>query len=158
MTPLTPRQSLVRLGIIAVSALLLSLPLLRSLNSSLPALPCGFKALTGLPCLFCGGTRSACAALRGDFAYSLYLNALSIPLLAFILLLAFTSALEIACGRPFADWHSLSKRFLKVWPALILILLVWWAVHLVSAMRTPKPELLNPDNPIASRLRAWLDQ
>jgi hypothetical protein len=66
--------------------------------------------------------------------------------------------LEIACGHPFADWHSLSKRFLKVWPALILILLVWWAVHLVSAMRTPKPELLNPDNPIASRLRAWLDQ
>ena len=158
MLPLTPRQRLVRLGIIAVSALLLSLPLLKSLNPSLPALPCGFKTLTGLPCLFCGGTRSACAALRGDFAYSLYLNALSIPLLAFILLLAFTSALEIARGRPFANWQSLSKPFLKLWPALILLLLVWWTVHLVSALRTPKPELLNPNNPIAARLRAWLDQ
>jgi hypothetical protein len=28
-------------------------------------------------------------------------------------------------------------------------------VHLASALRTPKPELLNPDNPIATRLRAW---
>ena len=158
MPPLTPRQRLVRLGIIAVSALLLSISLLKSLNPSLPALPCGFKALTGLPCLFCGGTRSACAALRGDFASSLYLNALSIPLLAFILLLAFASALEIARGRPFANWQSLSKPFLKLWPALILLLLVWWTVHLVSALRTPKPELLNPDNPIAARLRAWLDQ
>ena len=158
MPPLTPRQRLVRFGIIAVSALLLSLPLLKSLNPSLPALPCGFKALTGLPCLFCGGTRSACAALRGDFASSLYLNALSIPLLAFILLLAFTSALEIARGRPLANWQSLSKPFLKLWPTLILLLLVWWTVHLVSALRTPKPELLNPENPIAARLRAWLDQ
>jgi succinate dehydrogenase hydrophobic anchor subunit len=158
MPPLTPRQRLVRLGIIAVSALLISLPLLKSLNPSLPALPCGFKALTGLPCLFCGGTRSACAALRGDFASSLYLNALSIPLLAFILLLAFTSALEIARGRPFANWQSLSKPFLKLWPALILLLLVWWTVHLVSALRTPKPELLNPDKTIAARLRAWLNQ
>jgi succinate dehydrogenase hydrophobic anchor subunit len=158
MPPLTPRQRLVRLGIIAVSALLLSLSLLKSLNPSLPALPCGFKALTGLPCLFCGGTRSACAALRGDFASSLYLNALSIPLLAFILLLAFTSALEIARGRPFANWQSLSKPFLKLWPALILLLLVLWAVHLIAALRTPKPELLNPDKTIAARLRAWLNQ
>jgi hypothetical protein len=38
---------------------------------------------------------------------------------------------------------------------LILLLLAWWAVHMVSAMRTPKPELLNPDTPIATRLRAW---
>jgi|SanBayMetagenome_1026888.scaffolds.fasta_scaffold19105_3 succinate dehydrogenase hydrophobic anchor subunit len=158
MPPLTPRQRLVRLGIIAVSALLLSLSLLKSLNPSLPALPCGFKALTGLPCLFCGGTRSACAALRGDFASSLYLNALSIPLLAFILLLAFASALEIARGRPFANWQSLSKPFLKLWPALILLLLVLWAVHLIAALRTPKPELLNPDKTIAARLRAWLNQ
>lgn len=156
MPPLTPRQRLLRLGVIAVSALLLALPILKSLNPSLPALPCGFKALTGLPCLFCGGTRSACAALRGDFAYSLYLNALSIPLLAFILLLALVSTLEIARGRPFTHWHSLSRPIFKFWPALVFFLLVWWAVHLVSALRTPKPELLNPDNPIASRLRCLI--
>ena len=156
MPPLTPRQRLARLGIIAVSALLLSLPLLKSLNPSLPALPCGFKALTGLPCLFCGGTRSACAALRGDFAHSFYLNALSLPLLASILLFALASAAEIALNRPFANWPSLLKPLLKLWPALILILLIWWAVHLNSALQTPKPELLNPENPIAKGLRACL--
>ncbi len=155
MPRLTPRQRLARQGIIAVSALLLSLPLLKNLYPSLPALPCGFKALTGLPCLFCGGTRSACAALRGDFAYSLYLNALSIPLLASILLLALASTAELARDRPFAHWHSLSKPFLKLWPALILILLAFWAMHLISTLRTPKPELLNPNNPIVIRLRAW---
>ena len=154
MSPLTPRQRLVRLGIIAVSVGLLAFPLLKSLKPSIPALPCGFKALTGLPCLLCGGTRSACAALRGDFAYSLYLNALSIPLRGFILLLAFASAVEIVRGRPFAYWHSLSKPFFKLWPVLILLLLAWWSVHTITALRTPKPELLNPDNPIASRLRA----
>jgi len=156
MPPLTPRQRLIRLGIIAVSALLLALPILKILNPSLPALPCGFKYLTGLPCLFCGGTRSACAALRGDFAYSLYLNALSIPILAFMLLLALISALEMALGRPFAEWRSLAKPFLKLWPALILLLLACWAIHLASALRTPKLELLNLESPIATRLRAWL--
>ena len=155
MAPLTPRQRLVRLGIIAVSALLLALPILKILNPSLPARPCGFKALTGLPCLFCGGTRSACAALRGDFAYSLYLNTLSIPILNFILVLTIVSALEIALGRPLSNWHSLSRPIFKAWPALILILLVLWAVHLVSSLRTPKPELLNLENPIATRLRDW---
>ena len=39
MPPLTPRQRLIRLAIIAVSALLLALPILKSLNPSLPALP-----------------------------------------------------------------------------------------------------------------------
>ncbi|MFM8831434.1 MAG: DUF2752 domain-containing protein [Spartobacteria bacterium] len=153
MPPLTPRQRYARLGIIAVSTLLLALPLLKSLNPSLPALPCGFKALTGLPCLFCGGTRSACAALRGDFAHSLYLNALSIPFLGFILLIAVASAVEVARKRPITDWRTVSKPLLKLWPAFILLLLIWWGVHLVSALRTPKPELLNSENPIAIRLR-----
>lgn len=155
MPPLTPRQRLARLAIIALSALLLSLPLLKSLKPSLPSLPCGFKALTGLPCLFCGGTRSANAALRGDFAHALYLNALSLPILAAILILALASAVEIARNRPFADWHSLSRPFLKLWPALLLLLLAWWIFHLVAALRTPKLELLNLDNPIASHLRIW---
>ena len=156
MPPLTPRQRLARLGIIAISALLLSLPLLKSLNPSLPGLPCGFKALTGLPCLFCGGTRSACAALRGDFAHSIYLNALSIPALGFILLLALASAAEIARNRPITDWRSVSNSLLKFWPALILLLLAFWAVHLISALQTPMPEVLNPENPIATCLRTWL--
>lgn len=156
MPPLTPRQRLARFGIIALSALLLSLPLLKSLNPSLPALPCGFKALTGLPCLFCGGTRSASAALRGDFASSLYLNALSIPILSALFILTLASAAEIARNRPLADWHSLSRAFLKLWPAVLLLLLAWWTFHLIAALRTPKPELLNPDNPIANHLRIWL--
>jgi len=153
MPPLTPRQRSARLGIIALSALLLALPILKSLNPSLHGLPCGFKALTGLPCLFCGGTRAACAALQGDFARSLYLNSLALPVLVFLLLLTLFSAVEIARNRPCADWLMLSKPLLRLWPAWIILLLAWWAMHLLSALRTPKPELIRPDHPVTTSLR-----
>ena len=158
MPPLTPRQRWARFGIIGVSALLFALPILKSLNPSLPALPCGFKALTGLPCLFCGGTRSACAALHGDFAYSLYLNPLSLPVLFALLLIALTSAVEILRGSPLADWQAFSKLLLKFSPLLLALLFAWWALHIVTVLRTPKPELMDYDNPIASKLRSWINQ
>jgi hypothetical protein len=153
MPPLTSSQRLLRVVLIACAALAVCLPVLKDL---LPSLPCGFKGLTGLPCLFCGGTRAATAALHGDFEYSLYLNALSIPVLAAIMLLASVCAWEILRGRPIAQWQTISRPCIKFLPLVLVLLLAWWSLHMVSALRTPKPELVDPDKPIASRLRALL--
>lgn len=156
MPPLTPRQRLLRVVLLACVALAACLPLLKNLLPSIPSVPCGFKAFTGLPCLFCGGTRAASAALHGDFEYSLYLNALSIPVLVALTLLASLSAWEVLRGRQIAHWHLISRLCIKILPLVLVLLLAWWSLHMVSALRTPKPELVDPDNPIAARLRALL--
>ena len=41
--------------------------------------PCLLKAETGVPCPFCGGTRSTVAAVHGQFAQSLRMSLLGIP-------------------------------------------------------------------------------
>lgn len=156
MPPLTSRQRLLRVVLLACAALAVCLPVLKNLLPSIPSLPCGFKALTGLPCLFCGGTRAATAALHGDFEYSFYLNALSIPVLFAIMLLASVCAWEILRGRPIAHWHTISQPCIKFLPLVLVLLLAWWSLHMVSALRTPKPELVDPNKPIASRLRSLL--
>ncbi len=156
MLPLTPRQRFLRVVLLACAALAACLPVLKNLLPSIPSVPCGFKALTGLPCLFCGGTRAASAALCGEFEYSLYLNALSIPVLVAIMLLASLSAWEILRGRPLAHWQSISQLCIKFLPLVLVLLLAWWSLHMISALRTPKLELVDPDKPIAARLRALL--
>ena len=153
MPPLTPRQRWFRVVLLACAALSVSLPLFKNL---LPSVPCGFKALTGLPCLFCGGTRAASAALRGEFDYSLYLNALSIPVLVAIMLLSSLCAWEILRGRPIAHWQVISRLGMKFSPLVLVLLLAWWSVHMVSALRTPKPELVDLKKSIAARLSAFL--
>ena len=151
MPPLTPRQRCSRVAIIVCAALALALPICKN---SLPSLPCGFKALTGLPCFFCGGTRSACAALSGHFEYSLYLNALALPVIAATTLIAAICLLEILRGRPIAHWSLISRLWIKILPLVLVLLLAWWSLHMVSALRIPKPELVDPEKPIAARLRA----
>ena len=156
MPPLTPPQRHVRLGLLACAALALALPVFKILIPSIPALPCGFKFLTGLPCLFCGGTRSACAALRGDFERSLYLNLLSIPALLAIILIAAVCIFEILRGRPLAHWEKFYRLLKKNSPIVLAITLAWWCLHIITAVRTPKSELLDPEKPVAARLCAWL--
>jgi hypothetical protein len=158
MSALTPRQRRVRFGIILSAALVAALPVLKNLFPAIPSVPCGFQALTGLPCLFCGGTRSACAALHGDFAYSFYLNPLSLPILFALVLIALTSAVEILRGCAFAEWQAFSRSLLKFSPLLLLLLFAWWTIHIVTALLMPKPELMDYDNPIASKLRSWINQ
>lgn len=158
MPPLTHSQRRVRIGMILSAALVAALPVLKNLFPAIPSVPCGFQALTGLPCLFCGGTRSACAALHGDFAYSLYLNPLSLPILFSLPLIALISAAEILRGYSLADWQAFSKPLLKFSPLLLVLLLTLWTLHIITALRNPKPELLDSDNPIATRLRAWINQ
>ncbi|MEN9470486.1 MAG: hypothetical protein RL630_2219 [Verrucomicrobiota bacterium] len=129
-----------------------------ALHSALPALPCGFRSLTGLPCAMCGGTRSASALLSGDWRQALYLNALSIPVLSGALLLAGVALLESMRGRAFTDWNLWKRRLGKFIPVTLLALLAWWIPHLIVALKTPKPELIDLRNPIAAKAAAWLRQ
>jgi len=119
-----------------------------------PALtmPCGFHALTGLPCLFCGGTRAVRAVLSGQWELALYLNPIAYPAVLAALLLASLFFCEAVLG--IALWNSgpWAQRLCRLAPLLIVAGLAWWAWHVVSALKTPKPELVNFKNPVAAKL------
>ena len=115
-----------------------------------PFLPCGFRAITGLPCLFCGGTRAMCAILHGNPRGALYLNALAFPALAFAAAVFFALLIEAAAGRPLARREFFLRCLNRFAPALILLALGWWIFHLVLALTTPKPELVDFRNPLAA--------
>jgi len=158
MPPLTVNQRWIRFVFLGVTVLAFAISVLKSLFPALLGVHCGFKALTGLPCLLCGGTRGFCALLRGDFAYALYLNPISIAVLSAAVFFAVVCAVEILCGRPLADWHAASRFLFKILPFLIALLLFLWGLHIHSALRSPKSELVDFNKPIAARLRAWLYQ
>jgi len=154
--PLLPHERWLRLGIIAMLALLAAFPLLKKTALPLPSIPCGFKSMTGLPCAFCGATRSVAALLAGDPARAIHLNALALPAVAALLAAAAICLAEFLRGRAFADWHTLSRRVGRFLPLTLLLLLAWWIPHIVSALKSPKHELVELQNPIAARLQSWL--
>jgi hypothetical protein len=106
----------------------------------------------------CGGTRSASALLSGDWRQALYLNALSIPVLSGALLVAGVALVESMRGRAFTDWNPWKRRPGKFIPVTLLVLVGWWIPHLIVALKTPKPELIDLRNPIAAKAAAWLRQ
>jgi hypothetical protein len=155
MNRLSPEGRWLRLGLaLAMILVLAALAFLRSERRvTLPALPCAFHAISGLPCLFCGGTRAACAILDGNPAAALRLNALAFPALA-MLVMAFAALLvEAASGYPLAPGEVFLRRLNRFAPALVVCGLAWWMFHICSALRTPKPELVDFRNPIAAAAR-----
>jgi len=124
-----------------------------------PSLPCAFHALTGLPCLFCGGTRAADALLHGQWERALYLNPLAFPALLAALLVAGVLAIEAVRGRPLCDWErALRPAGGRLAAATAALCLAWWLPHVVLALKTPKPELVNLHNPVAGKLRSLFDR
>lgn len=150
MPPLFPHQRRFRgyaaAAIAGALAVLALLPLDRS-PSAFPT--CPFLSLTGLPCALCGGTRSAQALLHGEVTRALYLNPAGIPAVAILLLLAAALATEAIRGRPLLDWDHWLRKSGRLAPLAIALLFVWWIPHLIGALRTPKPELLDLRNPVA---------
>ncbi len=115
-------------------------------------LPCGLHAMTGLPCPFCGGTRAARAALGGDWSRALYLNALAFPALLLVACAAATLLLEAGTSRRIVPWDAVLRKISLWGPMLVVLAIIWWIPHLVLALRTPKPELVNLHNPVAAAL------
>ena len=153
LPPLLPHERWLRAGLLAVIGLALAF---LAIHSALPSLPCGFRSVTGLPCAMCGGTRSASALITGDFTQALYLNALALPVLAGMLLGGLIALAELLRGRALADWSVWKGRLGKILPVSLLLLFAWWIPHVVIALKTPKPELIDLRNPIAAWAAAWL--
>jgi len=113
---------------------------------------CVFHGLTGLPCPLCGGTRAASALLHGNLAHALHLNALAIPAIGLLLLIALLCLVEAIRGRSFADWGVRWREARVVFAVAVFLLLLWWIPHLWQALKDPGAELLDLRNPIARRL------
>lgn len=116
---------------------------------------CVFHAATGLPCAFCGTTRAVSAAAGGDWSRALELNAFGIGVLvsgAALLLVLGTEALR---GRALLDWAASRRRFARLLPLVVPLLALWWVVHLVDAIRTPKIGLVDLSNPVAGVVAGW---
>ncbi|MFA7343710.1 MAG: DUF2752 domain-containing protein [Terrimicrobiaceae bacterium] len=154
MNRLSPEGRWLRLGLAAgVPLVLLGLGLLRPDGAFLP---CGFHAMSGLPCPLCGGTRAARAVLHGDLQAAAYLNPLAFPVLALFALAFVVLLAEAARGSPLAPWERLVRRLNVIAPLLMLPVIGWWIFHIVDALRTPKPELVDLRNPVAAKARAVL--
>ena len=151
--PLLPHERRVRVGCLAFVGLAF---VFLAIHSALPSLPCAFRSMTGLPCAMCGGTRSASALLSGHWRQALYFNPAAPPVMAGMILGAGVFLAELALGRALADWNLWKRRLGKWLPATILLLFAWWIPHVVIALKTPKPELIDLRNPIAARAAAWL--
>jgi hypothetical protein len=140
-------------GIVAILAAIVLIP--RFPHAPFLSLPCAFHALTGLPCLFCGGTRAMRAILHGQWELALYLNALAFPALLAAMGVLGLLVIEAVRGRRLCDWASLPpRRFL---PVVLALGLAWWLPHLVLALKTPKPELVDLRNPVAGKLRSFFE-
>ena len=155
LPPLLPHERWLRLGCVALVSLAFAF---LALHTALPILPCGFRSLTGLPCAMCGGTRSASALMAGDWRQAVYFNALTIPVLAAMFLVAGFALAEWIRGRALVDWSPWKHRVGKLLPVSLLVLLGWWIPHVVIALKTPKPELIDLRNPVAAKAAEWLGE
>ena len=154
LPPLLPHQRWMR--VVIFLAVLLILSVCYFSGSALFQWPCVFHAVSGLPCPLCGGTRAACAILHGDLKSALRLNVTALPALVTLIVGGSLCAWEALRGRPLADWSALMRRNARWFPLLIPLLLAWWILHLVTAIKAPKPELVDFKKPIAARIRHWL--
>ena len=154
MNSIPPEGRWLRLGLAGSILLVLGFLALPPMGSHPLFLTCGFHAASGLPCLFCGGTRAARAILHGDLRAALYLNALAFPALALVAGTFFVLLAEAVAGHPLAPWKTRFRRLNRFAPALIALALAWWVFHIYIALRTPKPELVDFRNPVASRAKA----
>jgi len=157
--PLLPHERRIRLG--AAGLFLLGIALVAWIDPRsrlpFPAVPCGFRTLTGLPCPFCGGTRAAHALLHGDLAGAAHLNPLAYPALALALAVAAVLLIEVIRRQRIVDWERSIHRIARFAPLIAALVVAWWIPHILLAIRTPKPELVDLKNPIAACLKQALE-
>lgn len=92
------------------------------------------------------------AALNGQWELAFYLNPLAYPAVLAALLAAALLLFEAVRGTPLWNWELCFQRAARIAPLLVVLALSWWTWHVVAALKTPKPELVNFRNPVAARL------
>lgn len=156
MPPLLPHERAGRA--VVVAAILLCGVLLWRWAPQLTAVApgCVFHSVTGLPCAFCGGTRSVCAAAGGDWSRALELNAAGIVAVGFGVLLGIVACVEALRGRALVDWGLVWRRGVRFLPLVGALMMAWWGIHLLAAVRKQKTELVDFNHPVARRVAGWL--
>ncbi len=155
LPPLLPHERGVRVAMVAV--LVAGGVLLWHWAAVLTAFApkCVFHSVTGLPCAFCGATRSVCAAVAGDWNRALELNAAGVVAVGFAVLLGAIAGVEAVRGRALVDWRAALRFGARFLPLAGAVLLAWWGVHLLDAVRKPNAELVDFSNPVARQLAEW---
>jgi hypothetical protein len=85
-----------------------------------------------------------------------YWNAMALPVLAGMLIAAAICLIEWIRGSALIDWNPLRKRLGKLFPVTLALLAAWWVLHVFSALKTPKPDLIDLKNPIAASVASFL--
>ena len=151
-TPLSPNERALRIVLLAGVALAFGF-----LIAKPPiVMPCGFRNLSGLPCAMCGGTRAAASVLGGDWGRAIYWNAMVLPVLAGMAAGAGICLIELLRGAALFRWNALPMRLGRFFALALFLLAAWWVWHVASALKTPKLELVDLENPIAATVAAWL--
>lgn len=116
-----------------------------------PAVPkpalCVFHSATGLPCAFCGGTRAVRSLVAGDWERAIYLNPLAVAVVLVGGPLFLLLAVEALRGRRFLPPFNNTLRVVLLATGVVVIL-PWTIWHATTALKTPKPELVNFEHPI----------
>ncbi len=151
-TPLSPNGRALRIALLAAVALAFGLLIAKPMIG----MPCGFRNLSGLPCAMCGGTRAAASVLGGDWGQMFYWNAMALPVLAGMAVGGGICLFELLRGAALIRWNPLQMRLGRVFAISLPLLAAWWVFHVVTTLKTPKPELVDLGNPIAATVAAWL--
>jgi hypothetical protein len=154
--PLLPYERAVRWGVLAVVGIGLGILAVKAVAVPVVGLPCGFRDLSGLPCAMCGGTRAVSAMIGGDWGRVLYWNAMAPAVLAGMVTAVGVCVVELLRGSALVDWKALGMRVGRVLPVTLVAVAAWWVVHVVLALRTPKPDLVDLRNPVAAAVAGWL--
>jgi len=92
------------------------------------------------------------ATLNGQWELAFYLNPLAyLAVLATLLAAAFL-LIEAVRGTSLWNWDLCFQRASRLAPLLVVLCFAWWTWHVVTALKTPKPELVNFKNPVAATL------
>lgn len=121
-----------------------------------PRLDCAFHAASGLPCLFCGATRACHAALNGDIPQAMALNSVALPVIFIVGFLAALLLAEALTGRTLLPWRPVLAGLKRGAPIAGVLAVLWWIPHVVFAVRSGNPALVDLHKPAAAWVKSWI--